>query len=564
MQAPAHKGPKACTTCAKAKARCILSAGSGDGAKCERCYRLKKDCYSRAPAPPRIKKRPKRSRVAELEKRLNELSSQFDGGQNQLGATRTAAMMPKPTPKIPEKGEMLNLEHLFPSPSSTSAESESAAWSPEALRSWESPWPLPGEAGVLLEQYHDAFAHLFPFVPVPNVTAAELRTERPFLWKAVMMASCIFDAARQAKLGEELLADIGKAAVVDGERSLDLLQGLEVLVAWFHCALKSSQVTNLLFLARSMCVNLNSMSYGSGDGDAKYGSLDCARAYAGVYYINTLVFTTNKRTDVLMDTAQLETYCSLVETRMEYPSDLYLIKLIKIQQIAQTISLAMAFNPAMPATSLPPMVVVDLFRDQLDTFRATLPASLVENQTLQCHTSIAELLLADMAISDQHCSASNMALADRLQLLWACVRSLRAFFKVRFAGSEIERPRFLTLIASDLAYAFITGIKLLTLSVPGWNVDDIGSELPLDQILGRQIQDLDEIITKRKGGMLSTDKSGLEDPLERLLRLLRTAQELVALQLSGVTPQEIAQEIVQDLSGEKWQDLVADSTVLVP
>jgi len=47
-----------------------------------------------------------------------------------------------------------------------------------------------------------------------------------------MMVSCIFDGARQAKLGEELLAEVGKAAVVDGIKSLDLLQGLELLVAW--------------------------------------------------------------------------------------------------------------------------------------------------------------------------------------------------------------------------------------------------------------------------------------------------------------------------------------------
>ena len=56
----------------------------------------------------------------------------------------------------------------------------------------------------------------------------------------------------------------------------------------FHFALKSSQVTNLLFLARSMCVNLSSMSYGSEDEESKYGNLDHLRAYAGKYYLNTL------------------------------------------------------------------------------------------------------------------------------------------------------------------------------------------------------------------------------------------------------------------------------------
>lgn len=52
--------------------------------------------------------------------------------------------------------------------------------------------------------------------------------------------------------------------------------------------MKSSQVTNLLFLARSMCVNLTAMSYGSQGEDAKYGPLDHLRAYAGAYYLNTM------------------------------------------------------------------------------------------------------------------------------------------------------------------------------------------------------------------------------------------------------------------------------------
>ncbi|PHH79289.1 hypothetical protein CDD82_2503 [Ophiocordyceps australis] len=233
----------------------------------KRCHRLNKDCTSRPPAPPRIKKRPKRSRVAELEKRLNELSSQFvegriaaaaGSGASPAGSAEAvrlvAACQPSPESsssssssaavaagivKVPEKtGEILNLEYLFPSPSSTSMDlgDAPAPWpaSPESgIKSWASPWPLPSEGNVLLAQYHDVFAHLFPFVVVPKTLAVgDMHTSRPFLWKAVMLVSCIYDGARQARLGEELLAEIGKAAIADGIKSLDLLQSLQLLVAW--------------------------------------------------------------------------------------------------------------------------------------------------------------------------------------------------------------------------------------------------------------------------------------------------------------------------------------------
>ncbi|KAK2600298.1 hypothetical protein QQS21_004939 [Conoideocrella luteorostrata] len=555
MQAT-QKGPKACTTCAKAKARCIPRADGGE--KCERCHRLKKDCFSRPAAPPRVKKRPKRSRVAELEKRLNELSSQFEGAQPSGASVSTnAASPPTRASKVHEKSDMYSFEHLFPSPSPTGDDGhEASAWSPEAMKELDSPWPLPTESEMLLLTYHEMFAELFPFVIIPReLSSSELRLQRPFLWKAVMLSASIFDSTRQCKLGEELLADIGKASIVDGSRSLDMLQAVELLIGWWYFALKSSQVTNLLFLARSMCVNLSAMSYGSQGEDAKYGPLDHLRAYAGTYYLNTIIFTTNKKTDVFMNTNQLD-YCSkVIEATMEFPSDEYLIKLVKIQQLAQTISMTIAADGMAPPMSLPLVMVLQSFQDQLDTFRASLPPHLSQHSTLLCHVAVAETLLKDMAISDQRCNPENMQISDRLQLLWSCVKSLNEFFLIRFAEPELEKPRFLCIIASDLAYTLITGIKLLTLQLPGWDVHSITQKLDMVTIFGRQIDHLMEVIVKRRSGLLSPDRCGIEDPLERLVRLMRTAQELVSMHIQGGSPLGI----VDDMGNVAWREIMNDA-----
>ncbi|KAI1037350.1 hypothetical protein LB503_009092 [Fusarium chuoi] len=68
-----NKGPKACTTCAKAKARCV--PGPLGSLKCDRCHRLDKPCVNQTPAPARPRRSPKLSKIAALEKRLEELSS---------------------------------------------------------------------------------------------------------------------------------------------------------------------------------------------------------------------------------------------------------------------------------------------------------------------------------------------------------------------------------------------------------------------------------------------------------------------------------------------------------
>lgn len=157
-----------------------------------------------------------------------------------------------------------------------------------------------------------------------------------------------------------------------------------------------------------------------------------------------------------------------------------------------------------------------------------------------------------------------MALTDRLQLLWSCVGALRGFFKVRFATRDIEKPRFLCLIASDLAYTFITSIKLLTLRLPGWNRRHIVGELALGRTIDLQIEDLSALVTRRKSGLLSGDKS-VVDPLERLLRLLKNAKEFISTQLyrgemkTETTNDAFDMAMVGALEDDLWVELMNDS-----
>jgi hypothetical protein len=95
------------------------------------------------------------------------------------------------------------------------------------------PWPAAEEAEEFLDTYRTKLEGLFPFVPIPPAaTAAELRQKRPFLWKGLVTACCILDGARQKWLGDELAAEIGRVAVMEGGGGLDMLQGLQIFLSW--------------------------------------------------------------------------------------------------------------------------------------------------------------------------------------------------------------------------------------------------------------------------------------------------------------------------------------------
>ena len=73
----------------------------------------------------------------------------------------------------------------------------------------------------------------FPFVVVPpSMSVQGLRQEKPLLFLAISMATSFHDSLRQQSLGREVVESLSKRLLLQGEKSLDLLQGLLVFIAW--------------------------------------------------------------------------------------------------------------------------------------------------------------------------------------------------------------------------------------------------------------------------------------------------------------------------------------------
>lgn len=73
----------------------------------------------------------------------------------------------------------------------------------------------------------------FPFVIVPaNVSAADLRQEKPFLFLAILASASYDNMPLQRLLGAEVKKSISTRMILNGEISFDLLQGLLVYLAW--------------------------------------------------------------------------------------------------------------------------------------------------------------------------------------------------------------------------------------------------------------------------------------------------------------------------------------------
>lgn len=90
-------------------------------------------------------------------------------------------------------------------------------------------------ANQLLLKYRAQMMPQFPFVIVPpEEDLQSLRQRFPFLLLCILTASLEHDPSLQAALEAHIRQEVANRLIVQTERSMDLLQGLLVHVAWYH------------------------------------------------------------------------------------------------------------------------------------------------------------------------------------------------------------------------------------------------------------------------------------------------------------------------------------------
>jgi hypothetical protein len=82
-----------------------------------------------------------------------------------------------------------------------------------------------------------------------------------------------------------------------------------------------------------------------------------------------------------MHDASMDVCCNYIEQAMEFPSDELLVKLVRIQQLAQSVSVSLAMDSANPQPMQVPLTVVARsFQQQIDSFKSGLSPNVCENR----------------------------------------------------------------------------------------------------------------------------------------------------------------------------------------
>ena len=149
---------------------------------------------------------------------------------------------------------------------------------------------------------------------------------------------------------------------------------------------------------------------------------------------------------------------------------------------------------------------------------------------MNCRIHIAEILLYEVALHE----SPVLMQPERLSLLWRCLQSVVAYMRVRFAESDIWRPKFICLKAADFVFAAQVGLRLYSLRTPGWDLELVRDSLGVDRWIAEQSAELERILEARSQGpwTKAMQAAGLSpaivDPFQKLLISLRGFGTLVS------------------------------------
>lgn len=482
---PAHR---ACAHCRSQKVRCIPDETNPD--ICGRCAKAGRPCVF-TPLQKRKQRKRTDTRVAELEREMRMMrtmlkqkqdegrTSPLAGGSAEAPGLQTGGMvtakgagdaMPSVEPRAirPEVPAEMRVDNIIGTAMAEALLQQQQAGGAQQRRADGSPlWPqrLPDRppektpdvvdrgllsmatARQLFETFkHDLFPH-YPTMTIPdNVTADQMRKEKPVLFLALIAAAAGKENSDlSAVLDKEILEAYATRSLMHSEKSLELVQSLLISAVWYHPPSKFGQLKyyEYIHMAATMAMDLGigtrpkharnrfssgnrshgreaanfavhsiedtsnpdlSMAPRSRDHSPDTGSMESRRTFLSCYMICSGVSLSLRRPNMLRVSSYIRECIDLLDQSPDaLPTDRMLAHWARLSVIADEISTAFCYDdPGGEAsiTEIRTQLMLKDFEDKLARWYDALPPEINGSLIIMYHS--VRLYLHEIALHVDH------------------------------------------------------------------------------------------------------------------------------------------------------------------
>ncbi|KAJ5379915.1 transcriptional regulator family: Fungal Specific TF [Penicillium cataractarum] len=403
-------------------------------------------------------------------------------------------------------------------------------------RSMDASTPGDGEDHALLEKYAKMMIPMFPFVPIPpHMTIEDLRRERPFLHLNISMIASP-NPERQRELSKAIKEYLSDRIIMQGQRSLDLLQGLLVHLVWFISVSRISQqnfsgpidgpvsdsklpsqgTAQLdaflhLTMAQAISLGLNQdprspktmnqpIAYLSQADLHRDGSpprtIEDRRTFLGCYYAMTMLSVCAKDMESFLFTQYANECCGILEDSLECPTDKYAVQLVRTMHLAENINQTMTVREVSSSVPSAPLgMSLRWHQAELQKLRDALSCEEPHAAILSFHYDTLEMLLYRSSLNNETSDNEyGNYPVTRLDLLYRCLEATKSFFHHLYTLPAVYF-RFLPFtISSQFGQAVVT-LSQLTLyqaANGAWDSAYVKNTIDFDQTVDMLGQKLDE------------------------------------------------------------------------
>ncbi|KAF5650991.1 hypothetical protein F52700_226 [Fusarium sp. NRRL 52700] len=415
----------------------------------------------------------------------------------------------------------------------TNANADRATSQPPFGLSWS-------QSAQVLSLFHEGFTSQFPFVTVgSHHTAESLHRSSPFLFRAIMIAAAPLSETELAKARRNILAYLSFSVMVEEDKTLDILQGLLVIIAWCH--IDNSQATNLAYLALGYAHNLGitqdmpsaqTISSGIFNKEQIASLLEEIRALLGLYCLLSIVSMRQSRRNPL-DMPYMETYLKIVSQAQSTPSDNSIEYIVRFVQMGERLS--RSFGEPHERTLLSPYAVLlegtgSRFRNDLSRLAESVPNGNVETfgQTFELYRLYLLVRLFEPAIIVAcHPDEGVPQFVYLLTCLRNCLHAMQSFFDILLCSPVDLLLRRSILTYDQILYVMLQAVKLFLVEIPDWDTQSIRQTLQLASILDQMISRYEEAERLRRAATKRFVFSTLEEESpNEVTGILKLAKEI--------------------------------------
>ncbi|OJZ84501.1 hypothetical protein ASPFODRAFT_208995 [Aspergillus luchuensis CBS 106.47] len=557
---------KACRQCSKAKCRCVARP---DGAGCERCLRLKKQCQ------PSESTRRKSHGVSESGAQIVKLEGRIDSltAMLQSVAHATGVSSNLQTSSNASTGD--DISNLAITGTDTDRVLVPPPWTTAPSQSTTTPSPSNGpnqpsallpplyelnldKAAWYLHRFTTNMLPCFPFICLPpNITTQQLHQDRPFLLEAII---AVATPSTQEKLAraDRLKSRLTMSAMLENQSSIDMLLSILTYIAWSTDPFvkRASNLSRMIMLAMSMVYDLQldkkpppppevpiiaKMAPGLGGPEQSACDnslqeiLEQHRAFLACFVLNSIISSTFRRTVPLPWTPQMEQALNLIDTNKEHPSDEYFTIQIRLQILAQkALSLrdpdVTKTNPSTtsPTTPSATTMYLKILHNQLTDLQSTIPLHLPHRDLLHLQTHYTSLLLHEtprLTSSSTPLLSSTTAPSPLTTLIHSlqAIKSWLSTFQTLPAQTITGFPFFMWF---QLVRCIVLLKHLSTFEDPAWDRDIVRQEVDMLELL-------EWMGEKAEMASIEAGETSDDDLFRRVGRMLRLAREWVVRKVRG-------------------------------